>query len=166
MGTNHQTSKAYFRKLSLMQFAFIGGIVILIGGFCVYLNLLSATGDIHRYSSSMFMFLVPALLIMAIVQTNYTFKTKLGSVRNETNLKAKMIGYKELVVVRSAVLSGPCFMVMAALARTNNIDYLLYVVFLVGVLIIKRPTIKLAVAELELNQEQTAKLKDPNSLLT
>jgi hypothetical protein len=165
MGTDHQTAKVYFNKLSLIQFAFIGGIVILIGGFCVYLNLLSADGDSKKYSSPMFMFLVPISVIIAIAQTNYTFKTKLGSVRNETNLKAKMIGYKELVVVRSAVLSGPCFMVMAALARTNNIDYLLYVVFLVGVLIIKRPTVKLAIAELELNKDQIAVLKDPNSIV-
>jgi len=165
MGTDHQTAKVYFNKLSLIQFAFIGGIVILIGGFCVYLNLLSFNDDSQRYSSSMFMFLVPASLIMAIVQTNYTFKTKLGSVRNGTNLKAKMIGYKELVVHRSLILSGPCFIVIAALTRTHNLYYILYAVLLVCLLIIKRPTVKLAIAELELNKDQIAVLKDPNSIV-
>ena len=165
MGTNHQTSKAYFRKLSLMQFAFIGGILILIGSYCVYFSQLLLNVNTQIYSSPIFLFLVPFSLSFAIAQNFFSHKHKLKALKDEKDLKRKMIGYRELVILRLFVLSGPCFIVIAALARTNNVNYLLYVVFLVCFLIIKRPTIKLAIAELELDQEQIAVLEDQNSIV-
>ena len=161
---NVNSSKKYFRTLSLIHLAIIVGIVVLESGF-VYFNAFSLFVNPQIYSSQLFMFLVPFSIIFAVLQMKYLLKAKLYLLKAEGDLKTKMDGYKEMVISRFAFLTSPCFIVIAAIARTNNLNYLLYVVFVVIILIIKRPTIQLAIAELDLNSEQILALKNPDSII-
>jgi hypothetical protein len=48
---------------------------------------------------------------------------------------------------------------------TNNINYIVYAVLLVIMLVLKRPTRKSAITDMQLNQQEIAMLEDPESII-
>ena len=63
------------------------------------------------------------------------------------------------------LLDGPALFALVAIFITNNTNYMVYAGLMVVLLVLKRPTRKSAVMDLDLDQQEIALLEDPDSIL-
>ena len=164
METNHQTSKEYFKLTSIIHLYLILGIVLL--GLVNYFFII----DFHQVDTQsglakLLVYLVPGLVVVGIVASNVIFVIRMNVLKESTDLTLKMMGYRESLIIRYMLLEGPALFALIGVFMTNNINYLWYDVIVVVLLVLKRPTRKAAIADMHLNQQEIAMLKDPDSII-
>jgi hypothetical protein len=164
METNHQTSKEYFKSTSIIHLYLVLGIVLF--GLVDYFFII----DFHQVDTQsglakLLVYLVPGLVVVGIVASNVIFVIRMNVLKESTDLKLKMMGYRLSLIVRYMLLEGSALFALAAVFMTNNINYIVYAVLLVIMLVLKRPTRKSAITDMQLNQQEIAMLEDPESII-
>jgi MFS family permease len=164
METPQQTSKEYFRITSVIHMGLVLGVVI----FGLVVSFFIADfqhPDMDSESARIFVYLVPGICILALFAAKLIFGNRLKSLMELDDLKTKMTGYRECLIIRYLFLEGPALFAMVAVFLTGNIIYLIYAGVVLVLFILKRPTLKATVKDLALNQEEVAKLEDPDAIV-
>jgi hypothetical protein len=164
METNQQTTKEFFKLASFIHLALIA--VVVLFGMVVYFFIADfQRPDTRSELARLLVYLVPGLVIAGIVASNIIFRVRLNALKEIGDLKTKMYGYRESLIIRYALLEGPAMFALAAIFMTNNANYMVYAGLMVVLMTLKRPTRKSAIADLESDQQETALLEDPDSII-
>jgi len=164
METNQQTTKEFFKLASIIHLALVLSIVLF--GVVVYFFIADFQQvDTSSEFAKLLVYLVPGLVIVAIIASNLVYRIKLNEVKVSGDLKTKMLGYQLASIIRYMLLEAPALFALVAIFTTNNANFMVYAGLMVVLLAMKRPTRKSAIADLELDQQEIALLEDPDSIL-
>ena len=165
METNGQTSKEYFRTLSIIHLALVIGLV-LFGPIVSYLilsnTMLNKTADLNKT----FIYIVPIFILGGLFGSNWNYKNKLSELKEENDLKTKMTNYRGIFIIRYAFLEGPAFFAFVAVLLTSNLLFLAFAGLMIIFMIYWRPTKNSVIADLELNPQEIATIENPDSIIT
>jgi hypothetical protein len=164
MVTNQQTTKAYFKTLTIIHLSLVLGIV-LFGLVVLFFIADFQHPDYYSELARLFVYLVPGLVLIGIVASNVVSKIRLTALKQSSDLTAKLKGYNEPLIIRYVFIESPALFALVAIFITNDINYLVYAGLLVVLLIFKRPTIRSVIADLELDQQEIAVIEDPDSII-
>jgi energy-coupling factor transporter transmembrane protein EcfT len=164
MEIHQQTTKSYFKMLSIIHLFLVLGIV-LFGLVVIFIITDFQHPDNDSGLAKLFVYLVPGMVIAGIVASNMISTFRLNALKENNDLNVKLKGYSEVLIIRYMLLEFPSLFALVVIFMTSNMNYLVYAGLLVVLLIIKRPTIKLAIADLKPDQKEISFLEDPNSII-
>ena len=163
METTQQTSKQYFRTLSIMHIALIIGLVFF-SLIVIYLIISrQLTGDIGL--AHIFLYIVSLFTLAGLFGSNLIYKNKIAKIKTNNDLMAKMTNYRSAMIIRWAFLEGPAFLSIVAIMLSSNLIFLSFTGLIIARMIYLRPTMKTAIFDLELDQKEIAIMEDPESIL-
>jgi hypothetical protein len=164
MEQTQQTTKEYFKLLSIIHLALMVGLVLfglVVSFFIADFQHPDNTSELAR----IIVYLVPGLCIAGLVASNMVSKNRVYQLKANSDLSAKLMGFREAMIIRFALLEGPGLFVLATIFITNDINYLIYAGVMVVLMLVKRPTMRSLIAELELDQKEIAFLENPDSII-
>ena len=164
MENNQQTIKSYFKMLSIIHLFLVLGIV-LFGLVVIFIITDFQHQDNDSDLAKLFAYLVPGMIIAGIVAGILISTFKLNALKEISDLNVKLKGYSEVLIIRYMLIEFPSLFALVVVFMTSNMIYLVYAGLLVVLLIIKRPTKKLAIADLKPDQKEISFLEDPNSII-
>ncbi len=159
-----QTIKEYFKIISIFHFALALGITV----FGLVISFLVADfqhPDNESDFAKILVYLVPGLLIVGIVASKMVFSNRLNILKDEMDFKLKLEKYREALIIRYALLEGPGIFALVSVFLTNNSEYLIYAAAMLIFILIKKPSIKSAINELELDQTEISKIENPDYVI-
>jgi len=164
MEPNQQTSKKYFKILSVIHFYLVLGIVLF--GLIVSF-VLSDTAPVDAQSglAKLFVYLVPGLVIVGIVTSKMIFEIKRNALKENADLKSKLMGYRGSLIIRYMLLEAPALFALVTIYMTNDLSYMVYAVFMIIMLVLKRPTRKSTGKDLQLSQQEIDMLEDSDFII-
>lgn len=163
MEINKKSSKVYFQMLSFLYSTIVE--IMIVGILFVYLKVDSTKIDMESHSAKAFIYLVPVMIIFFFIINKLLYSFKIKSLKEKTDLKMKMIVYREIVIARLAFFVSPVFLSFAAVSRSNNINFLIYAGLMLILLLIKRPSKKSVIDVLGLDEQEILILQDPDSII-
>jgi len=164
MENTQQSSRDFFKIIACIHLAMVLGLVLF--GIVVYFFVADFQHpDLESDLAGILVYFIPGLVIAGIVASNVTYRLKLNALREITNLKTKLAGYRESLIIRYALLEAPAMFALIAIFITNNANFLVYAGLLIVLMVIKRPTRKSAMIDLELGQQEISVLEDPDSMI-
>jgi len=164
METNQQSTNEFFKLTAFIHLALVLGVVVF--GIVVYFFVADFQHpDTQSALAQLLVFLVPGLVIAGIVASNVMYRLRLNALRDIPNLKIKLEGYRGSLIIRYVLLEAPALLALVAIFITNNANFLVYAGLMVVLMIIKRPTRKTAMMDLELGQQEISVLEDPDSMI-
>ena len=164
MENNRQSSKKYFKFISIIHLAMMLGVILF--GIVVYIFIADFQNpDTQSELAKLLVYIVPGSVITGIIASNIIFRLKLNAIIGSGDLKVKMAVYRESLIIRYILLEGPALFALVAIYMTNNSNFMVYAGLLVVLLAMKRPTIKSAIADLALDQQEIVTLENPESIL-
>lgn len=159
-----QTTKEYFKLISIIHLALALGFTL----FGLVVSFLVADfqhPDKVSDFAKLLVYLVPGIVIVGIVASKMIFNTRLNTLKDEIDFRLKLEKYRETLIIRYALLEGPGIFALASVFITNNIEYLIYAGTMLILLLLKRPTIKSAINDLELDQNEISKIENPDFVI-
>lgn len=165
MQPNPQTSKEYFKVLSVLHAALLGT-QLLFALVAVYLSMDGQFGgdDLGEFNS-IFRFVVPVVIVGAVFGSSVLFKMQMKSIRVKPELKDKLNDYRTASLIRYAMLEAPSMFALVSYLLTANFIFLGYAGLIIVVFVLSRPSPESTANDLELNQGDKAKIMDPNSVV-
>jgi len=162
MNPNLQTSKAYFKFLTIIYFALITGQLIF-GLFAYYLNSNNITVTSNPELREIFLYVVPMLFLFSMLAGYLIFRFRIRMIKARTTLVEKLTQYRSLVIVRYALLEGSSLFSIVAYLVTGDLLFLTFSGFIILFFISIRPTRERAETELRLNSSEMATINDPEA---
>lgn len=165
METSKQTTKEYFKTLSVVHIALIIGIVFF--GLITSILIISgknSNGQEDEIFEILF-YMVPIFSIIGYFGSNYFYKTKLAALRKINDLKIKMTEYRGAMIMRYAFIEGPAFFAIVAALITNNLIFLLFAAMMVLIMVLWRPTKNAIIADLELSMQEVDIIEDTDAVI-
>lgn len=164
MENTQQSSKDFFKITAYIHLALVLGVILF--GIVVYFFVADFQHpDLESELARILVYFIPGLVIAGIVASNVTYRLRLNALRKITNLKTKLVGYRESLIIRYVLLEAPAMFALIAVFITNNANFLVYAGLMVVLMAIKRPTRKSAMIDLELGQQEISLLEDPDSMI-
>jgi hypothetical protein len=162
MEKNQNSTKEYFKLISIIHTALVLGVILFGAIVCLFIVDFQHV-DSQSVLANLFVYLVPGLIMAGIIASNVIFRIKLNNLLNSEELIVKMEVYRRASIIRSAFIQLPALFALMVIFMTSDINYLVYAGLMIILLIIKRPTLKLAISELRLDQKEIALLENPDS---
>ncbi len=164
MITSEQTSKEYFRSLTMVHLALLIGISF----FTAIVYFLKYIGGLNAEDGSdlmVFQYLVPGILACCIIASYIFQKNKVKQLKQKSNLLEKLGDYRSAFIFKFALLEGPAFFAITVFLLTANDIYLIYILPIIVIFIIQRPTKDKIVMELELSKEERGLVDNPDAIV-
>jgi hypothetical protein len=164
METTQTTSKLYFQMHSIIYSFLILGIVLLgliVSVFIADFQHIDRQSDLAKLLE----YLLPLLTAVGIITCKMVCTFKLNSIKKQSDLKLKLTEYGSTMIIRCALLEVPALVAIVAVFVTSNPDYFIYCGVMILIMIARRPTLKLAVSDLDLGPQEISILKDPDSII-
>ena len=162
MEKNQNSSKEYFKLISIIHTGLVLGVILFGAIVCLFIVDFQHV-DSQSGLANLFVYLVPGLIMAGIIASNVIFRIKLNNLLNSEELIVKMEVYRRASIIRYAFIQLPALFALMVIFMTSDINYLVYAGLMIILLIIKRPTLKLAISELRLDQKEIALLENPDS---
>ena len=162
MGKNQNSTTEYFKLISIIHTALVLGVILFGAIVCLFIADFQHA-DTQSGIANLFVYLVPGLIMAGIISSNVIFRIKFNALLISEDLKIKLEVYRRASIIRYAFIQLPALFALMVIFMTSDINYLVYAGLMIVLLIIKRPTMKLAISELRLDQEEVAQLKNPDS---
>jgi len=160
-----QTSKEYFRTTSIVHMGLALGIIIF-GLVVTFFIADFQHPDKDSELARLFVYLIPGVCILALFAARSVFLNRLKPFMELDDLKTKMTGYRECLLIRYLFLEGPALFALVAVFLTSDFIYLIYAGVMLVLFILKRPTLKAAFTDLALNQEEITRLEDRDAIIS
>lgn len=157
------TSEAYFKKLGLIHIALIGGVALFAG--VVYFLL---TGDdviSEAEEENIIKVVLPIVAVSSVIATIFIPKNLLAKAKNKELLESKMGSYFSITIIRLALLEGAGLTTTVGALLTGDMNFFYLILAIVIFMVVNRPTPDKAIQELDLSEENAAKVKDAASLI-
>ncbi len=164
MQTKAQTTKEYFKSLTILHFALLIG-QVLFGIVTFYINSTNTVGFDYVIQNDIFLLVAPVLFIGGILSSTLIAKHQLKMNKAKTILKAKLGGYMSTLIIKLAILEGVSLCMLVFYYMTANLLFLLLSGLTIVLFIMNRPTKEKAINDLELNQKERALIEDPEAIV-
>lgn len=164
MTTISQNTFEYFKSLKIIHLALIAGQVFF-GFVTVYLHNSGQFSADGRTLDGIFQILVPIFAFSGITISLYIFRNKVNQIKEKTTLKEKFEAYRKALVIKYALLEAPSFFALVCYLLTANVTFLYISLIIIAVFILNKPSKKRAITELELSENETISLDDPNCIV-
>ena len=105
------------------------------------------------------------MLVCCGIASNLINKSKINKIKQKTNLLEKLGDYRSAFIIKFALLEGPAFLSITVFLLTANKVYLVYILPIIILFIILRPTKDKIVVELELNKEERDMVDNPDTVV-
>jgi hypothetical protein len=158
------TSKQYFRQLNILHGALLSGLLIFLS-LTMYLIGAGGFTDPNMSVDIIFIWLVPISLLLGVFVSPVIAFRRIRKIDPMDELSGKLATYQSIVVVRAVLLEGPGLFAIIAIMITNNQMYMAYVVIVVIMLHMARPTKSRTIRELNLSDKEQEKIYDPSAIV-
>lgn len=158
-----QTSKAYFRTLTMLHL----GLIFSLTSFGLVIFLLLYNG-INFGDADLTMMMAYIAMISAaagLLASDRIFKIKLNQVKGITDLKEKMANYRRILAMKYALIEAPAFVAIISVVLTNDYRFFILTLFLTGVLAYLKPSRDKAIADLALNPKEIATIENDEAIV-
>lgn len=157
-----QTSKKYFRSLSLIHYALLAGKVVF-AGFALYLNY----GKIQSVTSlnELFIYMVPLIALVAVLLSQLIYRQQSTKLKTYNTLVPKMTEYQRIFVIRLALIEGATLFAIVVYMMTVEAIFIAIAVLLIVYFVLLRPSIAKIAMDLELNASDKMKLEQADALI-
>ena len=164
MGKVQLSSKQYFRGMSLLHVAFITGLV-LFALIAVFIRRTGMMGEGQSSLNSIFQVVVPVFGLAGIFG-GYLMATKLiDKLKDKSDLKEKLSGYRGAFVLMIACLEGPAIFAIIAYLLTSNYLLLGIALLLIIIMITLRPSKEKLASQLNLSAAERAEIDNPEAIV-
>ena len=164
METKKQTSKEYFKLLSILHTSLLSA-QLLFAFVSFYLNMNKVIDDSIQSLNAIFQFIVPVFIIGAIMGSSILFKTQMKTAKTKVTLAEKLNDYRSAFLVRCAMLEAPAMFAIVCYFLTANLLFLGFASLIIIYFVMTRPSPENTINDLELDQENRIRVSDPNSVV-
>lgn len=157
MTTQKQTSKEYFRSITIIYFGLLIGQVAF-SAITLYLNL----GLMYQPDDSLrdvFIYVVPILVVNGFVTGHLIYKNRLKKIKSYNILTSKMGEYRGAMIIRLAMLEGASLFSIIVYLLTADLIFIAMSGLIIAYFIKLRPTIDKISMDLELDSTEKLKIK-------
>ena len=162
-----QTSKEYFLSLQVIHAAMLIGQVIFIG--VAYLINLSNEGGLAGENAadftSSFQIIAVVLVLGGVIGSLSLSSSRLKSIRNKVGLRAKLLDYRSLLIMKYALLEAPCLTTIVFYLITGNLFFLMVVLPILLLFFMGRPSKEKAIADLALKNKERDSVENPDAVV-
>lgn len=159
-----QTSKQYFRSLSIINLALTLGQVFFIIITIGLVELGSLDLEMRELVSILALFILFAGGL-SVLASYFVFKSKLKKIKQQADLSQKMFDYRAALIMKYALLEGPSFAAIVFCMLTGFYWFLAFSAVIVVVFILIKPSAHKAEIDLELNPNEVQKINDPECVI-
>lgn len=159
MHTLKFTVKNYLRANIIVHVALMAGQAFFILTTLIVLS----EGAFAPELNSIFIYLVPALVMMAFLISNLIYRRKIAVLRNEATISDKLNGFRLLLIIRSAVLEGAGFTSIIGFMMTGELLYAGLSLLIILYMLTFIPTKQRMINDLELNSQEEAFINNPEN---
>ena len=146
--SNRPSPESFLKSISIIHLALLAGQVIF--AIVAYAQSVKVFFGIS-YMDDVFMYIVPLAAIFGFIAGYSIFKKQLAAIRSKNSLGEKIIAYQTALIIRYALLEGPCLLAIVAYLLNNNLFYLVVAGLLILYFIFLRPTMEKVENDLDLN---------------
>jgi hypothetical protein len=163
MTIQKQTSKQYFRSITILYFGLLIGQVAF-AAITLYLNL----GLLFQPDDSLrdiFIYIVPIFVVNGFVTGHLIYKSRLKKIKNYSSLTSKMGEYRSAMIIRFAMLEGASLFAIIVYLLTADLIFMAMTGLIVAYFIILKPTVDKITMDLELNSTERLKIENPSEII-
>jgi MFS family permease len=163
MSIQKQTSKQYFRSLTILYFGLLIGQVAF-AAITLYLNLelLFQPDDSLR---DIFIYIVPIFVVNGFATGHLIYKSRLKKIKKHNSLTSKMGEYRGAMIIRLAMLEGASLFAIVVYLLTADLIFIAMSGLIIAFFIILRPTSDKISMDLELNSTEKLQIENPNEII-
>ena len=157
-----QTSKEYFKGLSILHGALAIG-QVLIGGILYYIS-----GDEDENAINLlqiFTYVVPLLLVGGLLGSTFLSKRLIEKAKSLPDLKDKLGSYRGALIVKWALMEGPTLIAMMAFFLTSNLNFLIMAGAMLAFFVTTNPSISKTIQDLSLSRDEQVLLGRPDEIV-
>ena len=157
--------REYFKMLSLMHKALIGGQITLaiVSVFFILTN-----SFIPSYTESRNMFLIISVFIITVcvLLSNFVYKKLLNVIINLNSLKQKFTKFKIVYILRLVFLETPSTVAIVFYILSGKIELLIFTVAIVLISFNLKPNKESIIIELKLSEEEKKELENEDIIIS
>jgi hypothetical protein len=164
MEARGQTSKEYFKILNLLHTALLGT-QLLFAVVAFYLHINGPLNNDSTEFSNIFQFVLPVVIVGAVLGSAMLFKAQLKSIKAKPELKDKLNDYRSALLIKYAMLEAPSMFAIVCYLLTANFIFMGFAGLIIVVFLLNRPLPENTANDLELNQTDKMRLLDPTAVV-
>ncbi|PKP09034.1 MAG: hypothetical protein CVU09_13290 [Bacteroidetes bacterium HGW-Bacteroidetes-4] len=157
-----QTSKQYFRSLSLIHYALLAGQLVFAG---VALYLTYGKTQLVDSPKGVFIYVVPLIALLAVLVSQAIYRLKIKKLISYQSLIPKMTEYQSIFIIRLALIEGASLFAIVVYLLTIEAIFMAIAVLLIVYFVLLRPTREKIALDLELNPSDKMKLEQADALI-
>lgn len=157
---NNKTSIGeYIRQSQIICISLIIGQLFFLA-ISIYLVKFSGQSFGDTGLDEIFIYIVPALVLSSILGSFLFYRSRLITVKEKTDIEAKLAEYRSAQITRWALLEGPSFFSIIAYLLTGQYLYLGLVAIIIALFLMTIPNRERVERELELSWEEKNQLTE------
>lgn len=151
--------REYFKSLTTIYYALMAGQIFFLG---ITLYLYFSTSGLIKDGSLDMAFIIATLVFtfLGIFGSNFVFKLKLNSVRIKEDFMSKLAEYRSALIIRWALIEGPCFFAIVTFMLTGNLILFGMAVLILLNFVTVRPSSEKMILDMDLNQTEVGLVRD------
>ena len=157
------TSQIYFKTIKIVHLALVAGIIffMLIALFLQF----NGFGKMGKEFNTIFIYVASLFVLVGISASYLISKRKLKACLSKPTLLEKLNSYREVLVLKFALLEAPAFFVIVVYLLTGNLFYIGLAILTLIFFVIHRPTVTSTITDLALNSKEQQIINNPDSVI-
>lgn len=165
MSANTLTSQDFFHTLKTLHRGMISG-VIFFGLFGYILSIQNIGGDIIPGNVIDIILWIAVLAVIAFIAlSQYLKNTRIKSIRKESDLTKKLPKYQSALIIKLTIMEMTAIVLALLYVFSSNLFFLALSLAIAIVMIGDYPSKNKVTRELQLDDEEAAKINDPESVV-
>lgn len=158
------TSKQYFSGITIIYFALLLGQLFFVA-MAMFLQFSTNAFPGDEKLGYIFLMVASVFAVGGYFASQMVFKKRLAYLINEQNLMRKMSAYRAALIIRWALLEGPCFLSIVMFMITGNIFLLGLAVVMILIFLAVKPSMEKLIFDLQLNAMDEKTIRNPESIV-
>ena len=158
-----QSSQSFFNTLKRLHFFLVVGVVLFLT-ISIYLVETGELGD-DKEMIEIFQYMVPIFAMICIVASRFMFNKRRATLASAKTLQEKTEGYQAALIVKWALIEGPILFAIITFMLTGNYGLGTIAFIMLMYLILQRPNLESALADMNLSHADFGKVRDPESII-
>lgn len=164
MSNTHQTSSEYFKALSIIHGALLGGQVMFLL-LSVFLNSGDQPFGEKGELDQIFQYLAPLLCVAAIISSHLLYKKRIADIQQQNDLIDKLTDYRGAFIIKLALLESATLFAVICYLLTANFLYVPLFIAMAVLFFFNRTTKTRIIRELNLSAEEVKSFDNPDAIV-
>jgi len=157
-----QTSKEYFKTLSIIHFALVIAPVFFVIIILILFFQNTNLNQPDEFFNKVLLYVVSAFYAIGITVNPYIFRWRLASIKKNQDLGYQLAYYRGVLITRYALLEGLTYFALVATLLTYQYIFLAFAALSVLLMFFARPTKENLITDLQLNREEIDRINNPD----